>query len=103
MNSILCSSSYIFSVLPTNKQMIALSATYPGKLDMFLSRYMRSPVHVNLGPAGPILLGLKQFVYIVRPHLNTMVQIRYKVEALLHILSSVSFKQCLIFSNYQTR
>jgi len=83
--------------------MIALSATYPGKLDMFLGRYMRSPVHVNLGRAGPILLGLKQFVYIVRPHLNTMVQIKYKVEALLHILSSVSFKQCLIFSNYQTR
>lgn len=82
---------------------MALSATYPGKLDMFLSRYMRSPANVNLGPEGPILLGLKQFVYLVHPHLNPMVQMNYKVEALLHILSSVSFKQCLVFSNYQTR
>jgi ATP-dependent RNA helicase DDX20 len=95
--------SYIFSVLPCNKQLIALSATYPDELDAFLSRYMRSPTRVNAGPEGPALLGIKQFVSIVRPHLNTMVQIKYKVQELLRILSLVHFKQCLIFSNYQTR
>jgi len=95
--------SYIFSALPYNKQMIASSATYPDKLDMFLGRYMRCPTHVSPGPEGPVLLGLKQFVSIVRPHLNMMVQIKYKVQELLRILSSVPFRQCLIFSNYQTR
>ncbi|XP_069701300.1 probable ATP-dependent RNA helicase DDX20 [Periplaneta americana] len=95
--------NYIFSLLPTNKQMIASSATYPDELDVFLSRYMRSPTHVSPGPDGPVLLGLKQFVSIVRPHLNTMVQVKYKTKELLRILTSVPFRQCLIFSNYQTR
>ncbi|KDR23297.1 putative ATP-dependent RNA helicase DDX20 [Zootermopsis nevadensis] len=95
--------NYIFSVLSGNKQMIALSATYPGELDVFLSRYMRCPTRVSPGPGGPVLLGLRQFVSVVRPHLNTMVQIKYKVQELLRILSSVPFRQCLIFSNYQTR
>jgi ATP-dependent RNA helicase DDX20 len=95
--------SYIFSVLPCNKQMIALSATYPDELAMFLGRYMRCPTHVSPGPEGPLLLGLRQFVSIVRPHLNTMVQIKYKVDELLRILSYIPFRQCLIFSNYQTR
>lgn len=95
--------NYIFSALPRNKQLIALSATYPEELDVFLSRYMRCPTHVNPGPEGPVLLGIRQFLSVVQPHLNTMVQIKYKVQELLRILSFVPFRQCLIFSNYQTR
>ncbi|KAJ9599213.1 hypothetical protein L9F63_010297, partial [Diploptera punctata] len=95
--------NYIFSKLPSSKQIIASSATYPGELEEFLSRYMRCPTHVSSGPKVPILLGLKQFVSVVKPHLNTMVQVKYKVKELLRIISSVPFKQCLVFSNYQTR
>ncbi|PSN56877.1 hypothetical protein C0J52_00654 [Blattella germanica] len=100
---VLLFNSYIFSKLPESKQMIASSATYPGELDVFLSRYMRCPTHVSPGPEVPILLGLKQFVSVVQNHLNSMVQVKNKVKELLRILSSIPFKQCLVFTNYQTR
>lgn len=49
-------SSWIFSALPENKQMLALSATYPESLAQHLTRYMREPTFVRLNPSD---MGLK--------------------------------------------
>ncbi|XP_067004623.2 probable ATP-dependent RNA helicase DDX20 [Anabrus simplex] len=95
--------NYIFSRLPSNKQMIALSATYPGSLDSFLTKYMRCPMRVSPGLEGLVLLGVRQFVCDVKTHPSSMMQIKLKVQELLRILSTVHFKQCIIFSNYQSR
>lgn len=51
-----CLSSWIFSSLPVNKQMLALSATYPESLAQHLTRYMREPTFVRLNPSD---MGLK--------------------------------------------
>lgn len=67
--------SYIFSTLPSNKQVIASSATYPGDLETFLEIYMCSPVLTSPDFDGPILIGVKQFVVIVPSHLNNMKQV----------------------------
>lgn len=48
--------SWIFSSLPVNKQMLALSATYPESLAQHLTRYMREPTFVRLNPSD---MGLK--------------------------------------------
>lgn len=53
---LLCLSSWIFSSLPENKQMLALSATYPESLAQQLTRYMREPTFVRLNPRD---MGLK--------------------------------------------
>jgi ATP-dependent RNA helicase DDX20 len=90
-------------MMPRDKQMIALSATYPEDLRAVLKNYMHCPVSLNPAIGGTALDGIRQFVAIVRPHLNTLIQIKHKVQQLLRILSVVAFKQCLIFSNYQTR
>ncbi|KTF84482.1 hypothetical protein cypCar_00002139, partial [Cyprinus carpio] len=60
--------NWIFSSLPANKQMLALSATYPESLAKYLSRYMREPTFVRLNPTDPGLLGLKQYYKIVPSH-----------------------------------
>ena len=49
--------SWIFSSLPANKQMLALSATYPESLAQYLARYMREPTFVRLNPSDPGLKG----------------------------------------------
>jgi len=49
--------SWIYSTLPVNKQMLALSATYPEELAEFLKRYMREPTYVRLDATHPSLLG----------------------------------------------
>lgn len=48
--------SWIFSALPVNKQMLALSATYPESLAQHLTRYMNEPTFVRLNPKD---MGLK--------------------------------------------
>lgn len=42
--------------MPVNKQMLALSATYPESLAQHLTRYMREPTFVRLNPSD---MGLK--------------------------------------------
>ncbi|XP_043472818.1 probable ATP-dependent RNA helicase DDX20 [Leptopilina heterotoma] len=95
--------NYIFCKLPTEKQIISSSATYPNDLEIFLSQYMSGPVLVSTDYDGPMLVGLKQFVVIVPHHPNAMKQVHIKTEELAKIFSTVPFKQCLVFSNYQTR
>ncbi|MEQ2268085.1 DEAD (Asp-Glu-Ala-Asp) box polypeptide 20, partial [Xenotaenia resolanae] len=48
--------NWIFSSLPVNKQMLALSATYPESLAQHLTRYMNEPTFVRLNPSD---MGLK--------------------------------------------
>lgn len=93
----------IFHKLPQKKQVVASSATYPEQLDTFLERYMCCPTYISADADGPLLLGLKQFVSIVKSNTNIVQQLKLKNERLNEILSKVSFTQCLVFTNYQTR
>ncbi|XP_076817037.1 uncharacterized protein LOC143462679 [Clavelina lepadiformis] len=95
--------NWIFSSLPANKQMIALSATYPELLAEFLTRYMREPTFVRLDPSQPSLLGLKQFYLVTKPCSLPYIMFEEKTQHVIDILSSVSFQQALIFSNYHSR
>nr|XP_012225417.1 PREDICTED: probable ATP-dependent RNA helicase DDX20 [Linepithema humile]XP_012225418.1 PREDICTED: probable ATP-dependent RNA helicase DDX20 [Linepithema humile] len=95
--------NHIISKLPTNKQVIASSATYPGDLETFLQVYMSSPILVSPDLDGPILIGIKQFVAVVSVHPNSMKQVQIKVDELVKIFTKISFKQCLVFTNYQSR
>ncbi|XP_014600239.1 PREDICTED: uncharacterized protein LOC106784820 isoform X1 [Polistes canadensis] len=95
--------NYIFSKLPSSKQVIASSATYLGDLEFFLQMYMSSPVLTSPDNDGLILFGLKQFVSIVPSHPNAMKQVQIKVKELVKIFNNIPFKQCLVFSNYQSR
>ncbi|KAK7103015.1 hypothetical protein V1264_021150 [Littorina saxatilis] len=95
--------NWIFSSLPDNKQMLALSATYPEYMAQHLTVYMRNPTFIRLNITDPTLLGIKQYYTGVASHPLPHKVFEAKTAAVVDLLSSVSFHQCLIFSNMQTR
>ncbi|XP_059150447.1 uncharacterized protein LOC131937218 [Physella acuta] len=95
--------NWIYSSLPENKQILALSATYPEYLARQLTSYMRNPTFVRLNVTDPALLGIKQYHVVVPNHPMPNIVFNSKTEVVVKILSTVSFQQCLIFSNLQTR
>ncbi|XP_062604795.1 probable ATP-dependent RNA helicase DDX20 [Saccostrea cucullata] len=95
--------NWIYSALPENKQMLALSATYPEYLAQHLTSYMRNPTFLRLNISDPALLGIKQFRKVVTYHALPNKVFDNKTKVVIELLSSVNFQQCLIFSNLQTR
>ncbi|XP_022669889.1 probable ATP-dependent RNA helicase DDX20 [Varroa jacobsoni] len=93
----------IFAALPANKQMLALSATFPSEIVSQLSKYMRAPTVVRLNSDDPVLLGIRQFYHSVPYHSIPHIIFQRKLKVLLQILVDVPYTQCLIFLNSQMR
>lgn len=93
----------IFNSLPDRKQIITTSATYSVELNNFLCKFMLSPTYVEVDTNSPLLLGLRQFVKIIKQHTSVVQEMKLKNEEILNLFSTISFTQCLIFTNYQTR
>ncbi|KAL4226434.1 DEAD (Asp-Glu-Ala-Asp) box polypeptide 20 [Mactra antiquata] len=95
--------NWIYSSLSENKQMLALSATYPEYLAQHLIAYMRNPTFLRLNISDPALLGIRQYYQTVTYHPMSHIVFEEKTKVLFNILSSISFQQCLVFSNLQSR
>ncbi|NXG63292.1 DDX20 helicase, partial [Hemiprocne comata] len=95
--------NWIYSSLPANKQMLAVSATYPESLADALTRYMREPTFVRLNPTDPSLIGLKQYYKIVNSHPLPHKTFEEKTQHLQELFSKVPFNQALVFSNLHSR
>ncbi|NWU91105.1 DDX20 helicase, partial [Upupa epops] len=95
--------NWIYSSLPANKQMLAVSATYPESLANALTRYMREPTFVRLNPTDPSLLGLKQYYKIVNSHPLPHKIFEEKTQHLQELFSKIPFNQALVFSNLHSR
>ncbi|XP_008412071.1 putative ATP-dependent RNA helicase DDX20 [Poecilia reticulata] len=95
--------NWIFSSLPVNKQMLALSATYPESLAQHLTRYMNEPTFVRLNPSDMGLKGLKQYYKLLPSHPLPHKVFEEKVQHLLELFSKIPFNQALVFSNLHTR
>ncbi|NXJ11501.1 DDX20 helicase, partial [Odontophorus gujanensis] len=95
--------NWIYSSLPANKQMLAVSATYPESLANALTMYMREPTFVRLNPTDPSLIGLKQYYKIVNSHPLPHKTFEEKTQHLQELFSKVPFNQALVFSNLHSR
>ncbi|XP_064327946.1 probable ATP-dependent RNA helicase DDX20 [Phalacrocorax carbo] len=95
--------NWIYSSLPANKQMLAVSATYPESLANALTRYMREPTFVRLNPTDPSLIGLKQYYKIVNSHPLPHKIFEEKTQHLQELFSKIPFNQALVFSNLHSR
>lgn len=95
--------NWIYKKLPHNKQMIALSATYPEELAKLLTHYMRNPAFVRLNVHKPALIGVVQFYKVTMFHPLSHIAFQHKIQVLLDILRCVPFSQCLVFINLQMR
>lgn len=95
--------NWIYSSLPANKQVLAVSATYPESLANALTRYMREPTFVRLNPTDPSLVGLKQYYKIVNSHPLPHKTFEEKTQHLQELFSKIPFNQALVFSNLHSR
>ncbi|XP_035676381.1 probable ATP-dependent RNA helicase DDX20 [Branchiostoma floridae] len=95
--------NWIYSSLPDNKQMVALSATYPESLAHHLQVYMRDPTFVRLDIQDLSLKGIKQFYSVISQQSSMSKAFQAKTDQLIKLLSRVPFHQCLVFSNDQGR
>ncbi|KAM4797497.1 putative ATP-dependent RNA helicase DDX20 [Rhinophrynus dorsalis] len=95
--------NWIYSSLPANKQMLAVSATYPESLAKALTRYMREPTFVRLNVSDPSLLGLKQYYKVVNSHPLPHKIFEEKVQHLQELFIRIPFNQALVFSNLHSR
>ncbi|XP_060087221.1 probable ATP-dependent RNA helicase DDX20 [Heteronotia binoei] len=95
--------NWIYSSLPVNKQMLAVSATYPESLANTLTRYMRDPTFVRLNPTDPSLIGLKQYFKVVNSHPLPHKTFEEKAQHLQELFSKIPFNQALVFSNLHSR
>ena len=90
--------------MPSNKQVLLASATYPERLVRFSERYMRDMTCVRLVDAeSPSLLGIEQFYLTIAHHPIDSYLFEQKVLLLLRLLPQLKFRQCLIFSNLRMR
>ncbi|KAL1129009.1 hypothetical protein AAG570_013541 [Ranatra chinensis] len=105
MNSnMLTDINFIYSTLSRDRQVVMCSATYPSEMHEFLSSYMSGALHVTPeGDVEGVLLGLKQFAYITARHPDPLARLFYKQQHLIHLLSTIQFDQCIVFSNYHSR
>ncbi|KAL0871876.1 hypothetical protein ABMA27_004337 [Loxostege sticticalis] len=94
--------NFIFSILPTQKQVIMSSATYPETTKAFINKYVKCAQHV-CPDSNCVLLGVEQKITVVKCNTNIIRQTKYRFEELLKIITKRQFKQCLIFCNYQAR
>lgn len=95
--------NYISKKLPSEKQVIASSATYSEDDYKYLETMMSGPTLVEPTTHTPLLLGLKQYVSVVKSNRNVVHQLNIKNDELLRLLSHITFSQSLVFTNYQTR
>lgn len=102
-SSFLSDINKINKLLCSRKQFISTSATIDDKLQKILTSYMKNPVHITPKKEIPVLLGIKQFVLELNKHENSLKEMNSKIEQLKNIFKTISFKQCLVFSNSQSR
>ena len=99
--SFLADTTTILQLLPTNKQVLALSATYPPELATLAEKFMRAPQHIRPGQDSQVLHGVQQFVLPLEMSPVLAKQNQVKHAALLSVLSSVPYSQCLVFADYK--
>merc|ERR1719204_1367097 len=101
----------ILSSVPKKKQIIACTATLLDGVEEKISAHMQDPEKVCISQLRPALKGVKQFYKLIENNAETEQQqansnhliLQRKVDALIEILSSTPFNQCIVFSNNKTR
>ncbi|KAH8314714.1 hypothetical protein KR074_011805 [Drosophila pseudoananassae] len=93
----------LISLLPERRQVIACSATYENNLDERLAKIMRRPVLISNSERATVLLGIRQFVYELPQKINSLEEMRSKLDALLKIFGQLPYEQAILFASSKMR
>ena len=93
----------IQKLLSKRIQIIATSATVTEELELTLKKMMKNPIGITPKREIPVLLGIKQFVRVLPREKDNIKLMSSKISELDRILSQLSFKQCLLFTDSQAK
>ena len=96
---------YLLDVLPTRRQMLAVSATFTPELLEYLGNIMHKPQMVSVVKDTVALKGVRQFFYDAAPAASAAAagaradKLAHRMQGLVHILETTNFHQCVVFTN----
>lgn len=65
--------------------------------------FMKNPIGVTPKLEVPVLLGIKQFVLVLSTETDNIQLMKSKIDELLKIFTRITFKQCLLFTDSQSK
>lgn len=93
----------ILKMMHRKIQILATTATVTERLEKIMKKVMKNPIGVTPKQEIPVLLGIKQFVKILPREDDNIVLMNEKIEELNNIFTRITFKQCLLFTDSQSK
>lgn len=93
----------ILNAMPKKIQIIAATATVTNHLEKMMKHTMKNPIGITPKHEIPVLLGIKQFVKTIPRENDNILLMNAKIDELQKIFTRIAFKQCLLFTDSQTK
>lgn len=68
-----------------------------------MKQLMKNPIGITPKHEIPVLLGIKQFVHVLPKETDNILLMKSKIDELQKIFTRITFKQCLLFTNSQSK
>lgn len=72
-------------------------------MENVMKKLMKNPIGITPKHEIPVLLGIKQFVHVLPKQSDNILVMKSKIDELQKIFTRITFKQCLLFTNSQTK
>lgn len=93
----------IIKLIKKKPQIIATTATVSDHLQQVMKHVMKNPVGITPKHEIPVLLGIKQYVKYL-PYIGDNIELmNCKIDELQKIFTRITFKQCLLFTDSQSK
>lgn len=93
----------ILNAMQKKIQILAATATVTDQMEKILKRSMKNPIGITPKHEVPVLLGIKQFVKVFPRENDNIAMMNAKVDELVNIFARIPFKQCLLFTDSQSK
>lgn len=93
----------ILNLMHKKIQIIATTATVTDHLEKIMKKVMKNPIGITPKHEIPVLLGIKQFVKVLPRENDNILLMNSKIEQLHKIFTRITFKQCLLFTDSQSK
>lgn len=93
----------ILAIMPKKIQILATTATVTKHLERVMKQVMKNPIGITPKHEIPVLLGIKQFVKVLPSESDNIQLMNAKIDELHKIFTRITFKQCLLFTDSQSK
>ncbi len=80
----------LLRALPTSRQTLMFSATFPGEIDRLAQQFLKNPQRVEITRPGTAASGIQHALYLIDP--------QFKRAAILELLKEVTHEPTLVFT-----